>query len=73
MYGADTKDHEIYKLPNTIKHLGLAWLDIKDLSFISQMTSLKSLELFEIVRTNVELASIAKGCLELESILIESK
>ena len=68
----ETYDHGwIQYLPRTLEHLALGKIFLNDVTFLSNLTLLTSLELIQINISDDKLAYIVKNCLELEYFKIE--
>ena len=67
-----SSDEPIY-FPKTLEYLYLGEMNINNWNFLSELTLLKSLELWEVNYSNETLECISKNCLELQSIGFNGK
>ena len=68
-----SEDEKSLKLLNTLEHLNLSNINIRDLSFLSDLHSLKILKLHEMAMKNDTLRCIAENCLDLHTLLLSCK
>ena len=63
-------EHKLVKFPKTLKSLSLGFVQFNDMSFLWDLTSLKSLVLEYVNVSNAVLKMIGKTLLELQSLCI---
>ena len=68
-YAWETYEQRSIQLPKTLEHLRLMGISFDNMTFFSNLTHLTSLEL---LNTNASNNDLAKNCLELQSLQIES-
>ena len=61
------------RLPKTLEHLALNTLHFKDMSFLSDLISLKSLELISVDISKIVITYIVNNCIELQSLKLEGE